>query len=278
MAIPAVVGVIGAIGSGIAQKSAAKKAANAQSRAADAQIAEYRRQFDEVQKLLKPYVEAGNTGLGAFMSLVGLGGRDAVAPAIETVQVPGQFGRRGTTQYKVNGQTFATEAEAKAYAEANKTGAISAQDAQQAEIDKITNGAQFGELTRQGEYALQANAASTGGLRGGDTQAALAQFRPALLQSLIDKQLSLYGGLAATGQDAAARTGSAALTTGAQVGQAFGDRGAAQAGAAIAGGNAWQSVLGGLNQTLGAFGGGNRFGNSPAFDGFFGGPGLGNFF
>jgi hypothetical protein len=249
---PAVAGVVGSVASGVIGSRSASRAADAQSQAADAQIAEARRQFDIVQGLLKPYVEAGTRGLGGMLSLMGIGGRAATTPAIE--EIAGQRGNKGrgatAGQFRVNGQTFATRQEAEAYARANGTAAITDLEAQQAEIDKITGGAQFGELTRQGEYAIQANASATGGLRGGNTQAALGQFRPALLQSLIDRQLAQYGGLATNGQNAAAQTGTAAQTAGAQVNQALGDRGAAQAGAALAGGQAWQNAGAGIIQTL----------------------------
>jgi hypothetical protein len=270
----AIAGVVGSVASGIIGSRSANKAADAQTAAANAQIAEARRQFDIVQSLLKPYVTAGTKGLGGMLSLMGIGGQAANNLTVQTV--PGA--RRGQAPtFKVGDKTFATKQEADAYAKANSTGAITDQQAQQAEIDKITGGAQFGELTRQGEYAIQANASATGGLRGGNTQAALGQYRPALLQSLIDRQLQQYGGLAQSGQNAAANTGTAAQNAGAQVNQALGDRGAAQAGAALAGGAAWQNAGAGLLQTFGNYG--QRFGESPIFNGLFGGgKGLGNLF
>lgn len=244
---PAVAGAVGSVASGVIGSNSAKKAANAQSRTADAQIAESRRQFDLVQQLLSPYVQAGTKGLGGMLALMGIGGREANNLTVQAI--PGR-GRRDPVTYRVGDKTFASQQEAQAYATANSTTAISDQDAQQAEIDKITGGAQFGELTRQGEYAIQANASSTGGLRGGNTQAALAQYRPALLQSLIDRQLANYGGLASSGQNAAAMTGTAAQNTGAQVNAALGDKGAAQAGGFLAAGQAWQNAGSGIISTL----------------------------
>ena len=275
---PAIAGIVGSVASGAIQSSAAKKAAKAQGAAADAQIAETRRQFDLVQSLLKPYVSAGTVGLQSQLDLMGLGGGGGTAPGITTTVIPGTstgastpsgwgfgtsaddrhsaMGGRGlgetqsTTQYSVNGQTFATLEEAQAYANANKTGGLSADDAQRAAISKIENGAQFGQLVKQGEYGLLANASATGGLRGGDTAAAMAQFRPAMLQSLIQQQLANYGGLAANGQNAAAMTGTAAQNAGAQVNAALGDKGAAQAGASLASGQAWSNAGSGILSTI----------------------------
>ena len=271
---PLVAGIAGSIGSAVIGSSSAKKAAKAQSAAADAQIAETRRQFDLIQGLLKPYVTAGTGALQAQLDLMGLGGSMGTAPTIEEFQVrnastgqPGGLrgsedhprsgvqpvvGPGGATRFRVGTQEFSTRAEAEAYAETQRTGGVSAQDAQRNAIAAIENGAQFGQLVKQGEYALMANGAATGGLRGGDTQAAMAQFRPQMLQALIDKQLANYGGIAANGQNAAAMTGTAAQNAGAQINAALGDKGAAGAGAALATGQAWQNAGAGILNTLGS--------------------------
>ena len=131
------------------------------------------------------------------------------------------------------------------------TGSVSAQDAQRQAIGALEGGSQFGALVKQGEYGMLANASATGGLRGGDTQAAMAQFRPQMLQALIDKQMSNLGGIAANGQTAAAMTGTAAQNAGAQVNQSLGDRGAAIAGNALAQGQAFSNAGSGIMNTVG---------------------------
>jgi hypothetical protein len=55
---------------------------------------------------------------------------------------------------------------------------------------------------------------ATGGLRGGNVQAALGQFQPQLLAQLIDQQYSRLGGLTSIGQNAAAGVGNAGMSTG----------------------------------------------------------------
>lgn len=57
----------------------------------------------------------------------------------------------------------------------------------------------FQGLSGQGETAILQNAAATGGLRGGNTQGALAQYRPQLLQSIIQQQVGNLSGLAGMG-------------------------------------------------------------------------------
>lgn len=73
---------------------------------------------------------------------------------------------------------------------------------QQEAIDALTNQDYFKGLVNQGEQALLQNASATGGLRGGNTQAALAQFRPSMIANLVQQQLSNLGGLTATGMNA----------------------------------------------------------------------------
>lgn len=271
---PLVVAIAGSVGSAVAQKKAGDTAAAAQTKAADAQVAETKRQFDLIQSLMQPYVSAGATGLQYQLDLMGIGGSAGTAPAIEEFTVsgntaggpmggpfgnhnsltgPGSGGGSDVTKFKVGDKTFATRAEAEAYANSMRTGGVSAQDAQRAAIEKISGGEQFKQLVKQGEYGLLANASATGGLRGGDTQAALAEFRPAMLQSLIDKQLAQYGGLAANGQGAAAGLGGQAMNAAAMTNQALGDRGAAQAGAALSSGKAWGGAISDISSALGSW-------------------------
>jgi hypothetical protein len=197
----AVVGgsLVGGVMSSNAQKKAAKTAASAETYAAELQIEESRRQFDQIRQLMSPYVNAGNMALVEQQSLAGLLGRDA----------------------------------------------------QQASINDIQNSSQFAALQQQGENAILQNAAATGGLRGGNTQGALAQFRPALLNQLIESQYSKLGGLTSIGQNAAAGVGNAGMTTTGQINQALGNMGSAQAGAALARGQANAQLAGTLSNAAG---------------------------
>ena len=116
-------------------------------------------------------------------------------------------------------------------------------------ISALEAGPEFQALTQAGEEAILQSAAATGGLRGGQTQAALAQFRPQVLSSLINQQYSRLGGLTALGQTttqnvaqlgqaAAAGQAAAGQQTAANISNLFGQQGAAQAGAALAQGQA----------------------------------------
>jgi hypothetical protein len=142
-------------------------------------------------------------------------------------------------------------------------------EAQQQAINALQSGPQFQALQQQGENAILQNASATGGLRGGNVQGALAQFRPALLSSLINQQYERLGGLSALGQNAAAGVGNAGMSTGSNIATLLGRQGQAQAGGILG----QQSALtGGINQAFGAIQGAGGFGK--LFGGGFGGPGF----
>ena len=221
------------LASGFMQGEAASDAAAAQGASAQAGIDEQRRQFDKVQELLRPYTQAGATAIQGLSPFAAAG-----APALEAQQA--FLGLRGP-------------------------------EAERAAIERISGGETFQALSRQGEEALLQRASATGGLRGGNIQGALAQFRPALLSSLIDQQYGRLGGmtslgaqttgnLASLGQASAAGTGAAAQTTGTNIATLLGQQGAAQAGAEIAQGKAFSAIPSAISGGLGLFSGlGGKF-------------------
>jgi hypothetical protein len=139
---------------------------------------------------------------------------------------------------------------------------LAGQDAQASAINALQGSSQFAALQQQGENAILQNAAATGGLRGGNTQGALAQFRPALLNQLIESQYEKLGGLTSIGQNAAAGVGNAGMTTSGRINQALGNMGSAQAGAALARGQANANMIGGITNAFGTLAGSGAFGSS----------------
>jgi len=206
--------IIGGMMGADAQKSAGNAAANAQMQSAQMGIEEQRRQFDALQKLLAPYVQAGTGALAGQQALLGLSGADAQQQAIAGIQ----------------------------------------------------NSPQFSALQQAGTNSLLQNASATGGLRGGNTQAALAQFSPQLLSQLIDQQYNRLGGLTSIGQNAAAGTGNAGMATGQGIANLLAQQGAAQAGSALNAGNAQAGLYRGLGGLAGSL-----LGYSGGFGGGFGG-------
>ena len=143
---------------------------------------------------------------------------------------------------------------------------VSGPEAQQAALTAIEQGPEFAALTRQGEEAILQKAAATGGLRGGNVQAALAQFRPQVLSSLIEQQYGRLGGLAQTGQTSAAGVGNVGMQTGANVSNLLQQQGAAQAGSALAAGQAWGNALGNIGTQIGQYQSTSTGGQAGIFD------------
>lgn len=138
---------------------------------------------------------------------------------------------------------------------------LGGEEQQQQAISTLEQSPLFQAQVRQGEEALLQRASATGGLRGGNIQGALAQFRPAMLQQQIQQQFANLGGLAQYGQASAARTGAGAQAAGTSIANLLGQQGAAQAGAELAQGRANAQLFGlplqyaAFQQGMGGFGG-----------------------
>lgn len=145
---------------------------------------------------------------------------------------------------------------------------LNGENPQQAAIAALQRSPQFTAMQQQGENSILANASATGGLRGGNTQAALAQFSPQLLSQLIDQQYSRLGGLTSLGQNAAAGVGNAGMQTGNAVSQLLQQQGAAMAGGALAQGRGQAGAWNALGSAVGAFGGMGGFGRLGSGGGF----------
>jgi hypothetical protein len=162
-------------------------------------IGEQRRQFNIVRQTLAPYITAGNEALGDL------------------------------TQYRQAGQD--------ALGGQRALIGLDGAEAQQAAIAGLEGSPEMAAYLQQGENAMLQNASATGGLRGGNTQAAMAQFRPNLLASMIGQQYERLGGLTALG----ANTSGMVYQTG--------------AGAAAGQAQAGMQVAGNIASTLGAYAG-----------------------
>jgi len=194
---------------GMMQADAAGEAAGIQAGAAEAGIAEQRRQFDALQALLKPYTEAGLPALQQQQALLGLQGPEA----------------------------------------------------EQAAIERIRGGETFQALAQQGEEALLQRASATGGLRGGNIQGALAQFRPALLNQAIEQQYGRLGGMTTLGQRSAAGVGAAGMESGTIVANLLAQQGAARAGGELGEAKAFSGLFNLPAQVLGfQYGAGGKAG------------------
>jgi hypothetical protein len=194
--------LVGGIYASNQASNAASNASAAQTAASQAGIAEQQSQFAAMQKLLAPYVTAGNGSLSAQQDLLGMNGNDAQAKAISGVQSSPIY-----------------------------TSALAA-----------------------GNRNILSNASATGGLRGGNTQAALGQFAPTLLSSVIQQQYGNLAGITSQGENAAAGVGNAGIQTGNSITGLLQQQGASQAGNALAQGSANTGYASAVTNALGLYG------------------------
>lgn len=228
--------------SGIMGSEAAEDAANVQAGAARAGQETQRQMFERTQEILRPYVEAGRAQLPT------LGGYTEAGPQAFERQLD-LAGLRGA-------------------------------EAQRAAIAQVQEQPRFGALTRAGEEAILAGASATGGLRGGNTQNALARFRSDLLANEIEREYARLGGLTAFGQGVSQNlaqlgqaSGASGVAAGLQTGQAIsglqGAAGAAQAGGILGQAGAYGQALGLPMQLVGMEYGLRRAGQPGFFSGLF---------
>jgi len=118
--------------------------------------------------------------------------------------------------------------------------------AQREAIRQLETSPEMQAMIQQGENALLQQASATGGLRGGNVQAALAQFRPQVLSQLIGQQYERLGGLTSIGQAAAAGQASSGMNLASNIGTLLGEGAAARAGGVLAQGNVARQAFGDL--------------------------------
>lgn len=112
-----------------------------------------------------------------------------------------------------------------------------------------TPGYQF--AVNEAQRGIEASAAARGGLYSGATMQALQDRRQGMADLEFGNYLNRLGGVAASGQNAAAMQAAANQNQGNALAQAYGNIGNAQAAGAIGMGNA---LTGGINQFAGLWG------------------------
>ena len=204
--------------------NASRRAASTQAAAAEAGQQTQLQMFERTQEILRPYVQAGEAQLPTLAGYTEAG--------------PQAFGR----QLDLAGLRGA--------------------GAQESAIAGVQRQPRFGNLVQAGEEAILANASATGGLRGGNVQRSLADFRSDLLVDELEREYARLGGLTAfgqgvsqnlaqLGQSSAANQSAAGLQTGQQIAGLQGAAGAARAGGTIGSAAAYGQVLNLPSQFIG---------------------------
>jgi hypothetical protein len=210
------------------EATASTNAAQIQADAAQAAIDQQAEQFAAMQEILKPWVDQGTQAMS------------------------------GLDQYQQAGSDALTRQRALM--------GLDGPDAQRAAMEQISSSPEMMGMIQQGENALLQQGAATGGLRGGNTQGALAQFRPQVLSSLINQQYGKLGGLidmgqgitmnrAALGQASASGLAAGNLQQASSMGNLLMQQGGALAGGILGAGQAtaqgqYQAGMANANQQL----------------------------
>jgi hypothetical protein len=207
--------------------------------------------------LAAPFTQVWEETLGGVTDLAGdiTGSTAAAEAATRAAEVQAAAAEKGIEeqrrQFDLTQQLLSPFVQAGAGGE-GVTGSVEAQqallglrgpEAQQAAVDQLQGSPIFQALASQGEEAILQQASATGGLRGGNVQGALAQFRPGMLNQLIQSRLQNLGGLTQIGQASAAGVGAAGQRTGENVAQLLEQQGAARAGGIVAQGGARQQAF-----------------------------------
>lgn len=149
--------------------------------------------------------------------------------------------------------------------------------AQQNSLNSIQSSPIFQGLMKQGENSILQNASATGGLRGGNTQKALAQFSPNLLNTLLQQKLEGLKGLSGLGYNAAGANSVGIQNFGGIDADLLVGQGRLNAGGAVANANNQGGLLNSIGQGVGNIFGGGGFGGSAGNSGaLFGATGLGS--
>lgn len=266
---PAVIGGViagvGAIGGAAIASSGAKSAANAQAAANDRAIAAQQAQQAQMRSDLAPWTNAGNSALEQQMALLGLGGKAAgavdwakyvngTADALAQWQTDPNERAKWNNDIAAFGQFHwnndGRQRDLTPYTSTGTDGSA----VQASAIEQLKASPLYQSLFRNGEQAILQNASATGGLRGGNTQASLANFGRDTLASVIENQLNRLGGVSTAGQNSAAMVGNAGQNSANNISQLLNNTGAAQGNAAYttagAMGGAVNTIAGALSSAL----------------------------
>lgn len=235
--MPAIVPIIGAaatIGGAVIASNGANRAAQTQAQAQQNALNQQQAQFNQTQQNIAPWLSAGRTALGGQLNLLGLGG---------SAGTPG--GYTGGSYDPMTGWHPGTYSAG--------TPAVSASDAQQQAIDALKNSPLYNSLYTNGRDTLLNNAAATGGLRGGNTENALARFGSDTLSQVIQQQLAQLAGISNTGNASATNLGQLGQSNSNAQSQIYNQIGSSQAGGILGQAGIANNAINGIGTLLGRY-------------------------
>lgn len=187
-------GILGSLGGGLAQGQGINDASKIAQQTADKQIALLSQQYNLSRDDVIKAVSEGKIALD-----------NTTKQAISTLN--SGYGKAETYNNSIldkitNRLSPYMTAGDMAFMHQNDLIGINGQGAQTRAYGIMEQNPQFKTLMQQSENAMLQNASATGGLRGGNTQEALAKLRPQLLNQVVQQQLNNLNSVANTGMTA----------------------------------------------------------------------------
>lgn len=263
---------IASIFGGAAQKKASHAAEAAQLDYLSQGLGAIKNQNAQTQASLAPYLQSGTSALGEINALLGLdtagtagapgtvdwqayvqGNPDALANwnsvrGTKDDRFGGDIAKFGEFHYNSDGARrdlapFMTGG-------TSGTAAVDGASAQAEAIAQLEASPYFQSLIRNGEQGILQNASATGGLRGGNVQRGLADFRSDALVQTINDQLTRLGGLSGAGLSAANSAGQFGAGAAGNMSNILGQQGQVRSGGLLTRGGITAGQIGNIGGIL----------------------------
>lgn len=276
MPVGAFISAAGSIGGALISSGSANKAANAQTKSAEAALALQKQIFDTTRADLSPWTMVGQSALFQLSDALGVS-RPVTMPNLGVLQSP-TAGFMGSPPVSSGGASTAAPTTGSGliaqYAGFGLPGLIAQYAKQQAAQPPtggtttatpptMTQGTGFQTSPgyqfafNQGVKAVDAGAATQGLLGSGARLKALTEFGQGMANQEYWNYLNQLGNLMSAGQNAAAQTGTFGANYANSASNLFGAKGSAQAANAVAQGNIWGETIGNLAPLFGNWAAGN---------------------
>lgn len=134
---------------------------------------------------------------------------------------------------------------------------VNGTDAWEAALARVQDSPTLARIIKNGEDSILANASATGGLRGGDTNRSLADFRGDAFVDEFNAEMARYAGLVGLGSGATDSVSAFGAQKANNVSNIYGQQGQVRAGGILTRGGInnqmWQNAGSGLDSLVAAF-------------------------
>ena len=234
--------IAGAVIGGLATGYAANKAAGAQESAAESAAQVQWDMYNRIRSDLGDYRAGGGNAFTEMQALLGLGGDPNAARRADLMRELETAHERGPNTVRHLQENLAALGPAPDDA--------SRAASQQAAFDRFRASPGYEFRLEEGLKGVERGAAARGGLFSGAGMKGLQRFGEGLASSEYGNYYNQLAGVAGSGQNAAAATGTAGMQTASNVGNAFLARGDAQASGYAGLANAGQQIGGGITNAF----------------------------